>query len=98
MRGAAYMPRDPFGMGELSVSISKAENGYLVTLIPPGDPDVDFLCGPIVGECPEPHQIAEMKEARKKSQPKVFVFSDLEQVWDAVKGFLLDARMPTVGP
>lgn len=58
----AYIPGSPFGRTDPAVSISKAANGYLVTLMPAGDPDLDFM--PVgVGESIEPHRLAEVREA-----------------------------------
>ncbi len=84
------------GMGEgEGVSIQKAENGYMITLVPPGNSDLEF--GPfstLGGDKPEPHQLQAMREAMEKSRPRVFVFSDIEVALEAIKEFLLDGKLP----
>lgn len=74
------------------VHISKAENGYMVTLFPALK--FEAMQMPFMFEKPEPHQISEMKEAHQKSKPRVFVFSNIDDAWSAIKEFLLDGRMP----
>jgi hypothetical protein len=81
--------------GEDSVSITKAENGYFVTLSPRCDMG-DMLGAPYIMERPEPHQIESMKKEHEKSRPKVFVYHSLDDAWAAVKEFLMDGRIPQV--
>ncbi len=82
------------------VSIAKAENGYMVTLIPGKgfDDDEDMDVMPFPGSPPEPHQVKALLQYREKKRPRIFVFPEIEQAWDAVKEFLLDGRMPKTGP
>lgn len=79
--------------GEASVSIEKAENGYLVTLAPQFSfDDLGPMAYPMVR--PEPHEIEGIKKSREKSRPRVFIYLSLDDAWSAVKEFLMDGRMP----
>lgn len=93
MRQMGMMGMGPLMSDSSSVQISRAENGYMVTLYPPTQ--FEAMGMPFMMEKPEPHQIQEVKTAHEKSKPRVFVFASIEDAWDAVKGFLLDGHMPT---
>jgi hypothetical protein len=78
---------------EEKVDIRRAENGYIVTMYPV-DESMDY---PHPGRL-TPEDFEEMKAAREKSRPRVFVFADIDKALDAVKEFLLDGRIPKKDP
>ena len=87
MRGV-HMPG-----GGPSVHIEKAENGYMVSLIQGGDPMMGGIGMPF-DRTPEPHMMEELKKEADKYRPRIFVYSEIEEAWNAIKEFLLDGRMP----
>ena len=88
-----------FGMhgrrGGPSVEIAKAENGYMVTLARRGNDDDALMdLGTDFGVPPEPHRLQEAKKERERVRPRVYVYSEIEEAWAAIKEFLLDGRIP----
>ena len=77
---------------EEKVDIRRAENGYIVTMYPV-DESMDFPHPARLS----PEDLEELKAAREKGRPRVFVFADIEKVMEAVKEFLLDGRIPKKG-
>ena len=78
-----------------SVSIQKAENGYMITLQPSYDP-LSLIEGfrPVAQEFPDQDKLDKLRRDQERFSPKVYVFSDLKEAWNAVQEFLMDEKLP----
>ena len=82
-----------------SVQITKAENGYMVTLARAGGDGGGGIfesLGVAFSASSEPQALKDLKKERDRLRPHVFVYSDIEDAWSAIKEFLLDGRLPKV--
>lgn len=81
-----------------SVQIAKAENGYMVTLAPQGGDGggagILENLGIAFGAPSEAKAVQDLKKERDRLRPHVFVYSDIEDAWTAIKEFFLDGRLP----
>ena len=81
-----------------NVQIAKAENGYMVTLDRGGDGGNIFeSLGVAFSNPQEPPNLEALKKERERLKSHVFVYSDVEDAWAAIKEFLLDGRLPKIG-
>ena len=83
-----------------SVQIAKAENGYMVTLARAGGDGggggILESLGVAFSAPSEPQTLKDIKKEMDRLRPHVFVYSDIEDAWSAIKEFLLDGRLPKV--